>query len=126
MPLESAKARDWVRQPLEIIFWWVIPLALGMSTNFWHQPLARTGLVWALALAWMGTGCILNALRCRRRHCFISGPVLLLGAIATGLVPLGVLSSGSALGDAVNGTLAVAALSFLSEWIWGSYAGTKS
>lgn len=69
---------------------------------------------------------MLNALRCRRRHCLMSGPVLWLGAIATGLVALGVLSSGNALGEAVNSTLAVAALSFLSEWIWGSYAGSKT
>lgn len=126
MSLESAKKRDWVRQPLEVILWWIIPLALGVSTNFWHQPLQRTALVWAVALAWMGTGCALNALRCRRRHCFISGPVLLLGAIAAGLVALGVLSSGNALGEAVNGTLVVAALSFLSECLWGLYAGIKA
>lgn len=115
-----------MRQPLGIIFWWGIPLALGMSTNFWHHSLARTALVWAAALAWMGTGCTLNALRCGRRHCLISGPVLWLGAIATGLVALGALPGRNALGDAVNGTLAVAALSFLAEWIWGSYAGSKA
>lgn len=97
-----------------------------MSTNFWHQSPARTALVWAVALAWMGTGCTLNALRCRRRHCIISGPVLLLGAIATGLIALGVLPGGNALGEAVNGTLAVAALSFLSECLWGLYAGVKA
>ena len=125
-PLESAQARDWVRRPVGIIFWWVIPLALGMSTNWWHQPLEQTALVWAVSLAWMGTGCTLNALRCRRRHCFISGPVLLLGAIAAGLVALGVLPSGNALGEAVNGTLAVAASSFLSECLWGVYAGMKT
>lgn len=126
MPAESAKTRDWVRRPVQSIFWWVIPLALGMSTNFWQQPLARTALVWAVALAWMGTGCTLNALRCRRRHCFIAAPALLLGAIAAGLVALGVLPGGNALGEAVNGALAVAALSFLSECLWGTYAGTKA
>lgn len=82
--------------------------------------------MWAVALAWMGTGCALNALRCRRLHCFIAGPVLWLGAIACGLVALGILSSGDALGEAVNGTLAVAALSFLAECVWDLYAGMKS
>jgi hypothetical protein len=52
--------------------------------------------------------------------------VLWFGAIATGLVALGILSGRNALGEAVNGTLAVAALSFLSEWCWGLYAGRKS
>lgn len=120
-----AKSRDWVRQPIGIIFWWALPIALGVSTNFCRLPLAQTGLIWGLALAWMGTGCALNALRCGRRHCFISGPVLWLGAIAAGLVAFGVISDSNALGEAVNGSLALAALSFLSEWFWGLYVGRK-
>lgn len=90
-----------------------------MSTNFWHLPLAETALLWAVALAWMGTGCALNALRRGRRHCFISAPLLWLGAVATGLVGLGILSGRNALGEVVNGTVAVAALSLLSERFWG-------
>lgn len=121
----SAKSRDWVRRPISIIFWWVLPIALGVSTNFWRLPLAQTGLIWAVALAWMGTGCTLNALRCGRRHCFISGPVLWLGAIAAGLVGFRVISDPNALGEAVNGALALAALSFLSEWLWGRYVERK-
>jgi hypothetical protein len=124
-PIDPAKSRDWVRQPIGIIFWWALPIALGVSTNFWHLSLAQTGLIWALALGWMGTGCALNALRCGRRHCFISGPVLWLGAIAAGFVALGFISGQNALGEAVNGALALAALSFLSEWFWGLYVGRK-
>jgi len=93
-----------------------------MSTNYGYLTPAWTALVWAVALAWMGTGCVLNALRCGRRHCLISGPVLWLGAIAAGLVALGILSNGNALGEVVNGTLAAAALSFVAEWFWGRYA----
>lgn len=123
--LESAKSRDWLRQPMAIIVWWGIPLALGMSTNFRDLPLALTASAWAVALAWMGTGCSLNGLRCQRRHCLIAGPILWLGAIAAGLVALGVLS-GNALGEIVNGTLAAAALTFLSECLWGLYAGIRT
>lgn len=120
-----AKSRDWVRQPSGIVFWWVAPIALGVSTNFRRLPLAQTALIWALALAWMGTGCALNALRCGRRHCIISAPVLWLGAIVAALVAFGVISAPNALGEAVNSALALAALSFLSEWFWGLYVGKK-
>jgi len=124
-PVESAKSRDWVRQPIGIIFWWGLPVGLGVSMNFSHLPLPETASAWAVALAWMGTGCLLNALRCGRRHCFISGPVLWLGAIAAALVAVGILSGRNALGEAVNGTIALAALSFLSERFWGPYSGRK-
>ena len=124
-PVAPAKSRDWLRQPLGFTFWWGIPIALGVLANLWHRSLAATAFVWAVALAWMGTGCALNALRCGRRHCFISGPVLWLGAIAAGLIALGILSGRNALSDAVNGTIALAALSFLSECFWGLYAGRK-
>lgn len=121
----GAKPRDWVRHPIGIVFWWALPIALGNSTNFWHLPLPRAGLIWALALAWMGTGCALNALRCGRRHCFISAPVLWLGAIAAALAGFGVISGRNALGELVNGSLALVALSFLSEWFWGLYVGRR-
>jgi hypothetical protein len=114
-----------VRQPIGFIFWWGVPISLGISTNFMHLPLVKAAFLWAIALAWMGTGCVLNALRCGRRHCFISGPVLWLGAIATLFVALGLFSGRNALGAVVNGTIALAALSFLSEWFWGLYAGRR-
>ena len=115
------KSRDWSRQPLGIIFWWGAPIALGISTNFLGLSLAWTAFIWALAFAWMGTGCVLNALRCARLHCFISGPVLWLGAVATVLVGAGVLSGPHALSDAVNFTVLLALLSFVPEWVLGMY-----
>jgi hypothetical protein len=51
--------------------------------------------------------------------------MLWLGAIAAGLVGFGVISSSNALAAAVNGALALAALSFLSEWFWGFYTQGK-
>lgn len=121
MPVTPAKSRDWSRQPLGIVLWWAVPIAIGVSTNFIAIPLAPTAFIWAAMFAWMGTGCILNALRCARLHCFISGPVMWLGAIAASLVGIGVLFGRNALGDVVNITAGLVVLSFLPEWVWGMY-----
>jgi hypothetical protein len=50
--------------------------------------------VWLVALAWMGTACILNARRCGRTHCRFTGPYYLVMtvpvlAFGSGLVPAG-------------------------------------
>ncbi|HET9106278.1 MAG TPA: hypothetical protein VFN79_03710 [Steroidobacteraceae bacterium] len=111
-----------MRRPVAIILWWGIPIAFGVSTNFLELSVTQTAAIWACAFAWMGTGCALNALRCGRRHCYISGPVLWLGGIAAGLAALGIISGRNALGEVVNGTIAVAALPLLSECIWGVYS----
>ena len=124
-PAHAAQSKDWVRRPVGMIFWWGIPIALGVSTNFLDLTLAQTAATWAGAFAWMGTGCALNALRCGRRHCYISAPVLWLGGIAAGLAALGIISGRNAIGEVVNGTIAVAALPLLSECIWGAYAARK-
>lgn len=121
-PGQSAQSKDWLRQPTGVIVWWGIPITLGVLTNFLHLSLTHTALTWAGAFGWMGTGCALNALRCGRRHCFFSGPVLWLGGIAAGLIALGIVADRNALREVVNGTVALAVLSWLSECIWGLYA----
>jgi hypothetical protein len=79
-------------------------------------------LVWAGALAWMDAGCALNAARCHRLHCYLSAPVLFLGALGTtaaafGFEPFGAPTSSYV----INTSLALALLSFLVEPIWGKY-----
>lgn len=117
----AEKSRDWSRQPLGIVFWWGAPIALGVSTNFLGLSLAWTASIWAVAFAWMGTGCLLNALRCARIHCFISAPVLWLGAVASVLVATGVLAGQHVLSDSVNITFVLALLSFVPECALGMY-----
>ena len=100
-------------------------ITFGISTSFLGLSLALTALIWAVAFAWMGTGCVLNALRCARLHCFISGPVLWLGAIAAALAGIGVLSGRNALSYVINITAGLAVLSFPSEWIWRLYGASS-
>ena len=104
------------------MFWWGLPILIGLSTNILPVPVAGAALIWAGAFAWMGTGCLLNARRCSRLHCFFSGPVLWLGAIGAGLVSAGAISGAHALNNVVSITTVLALLSFVPELVWGTYA----
>ncbi len=74
------------------------------------------------ALFWMGLACLLNAKRCRRRHCYYSGPIFILGGIAVLLVGFGIVSIGrDGLIIVVGVTLGMALLTYLSEAFFGKY-----
>ena len=51
-------------------------------------------VIWTLALATMGTACIVNALRCRRVHCYLTGPFFLLMGLVALSYGLGILNLG--------------------------------
>jgi hypothetical protein len=106
-----------------IFLWWGLPIAIGILANAPHLSQRLDAAVWSLVFAWMATGCLLNALRCHRVHCFISGPVLLLGAIFAALAATGVIEPGAhTFSLAINGTLLLALLSFAPEIVWKRYA----
>lgn len=114
--------KDWVRKPIAALFLWCVPIALGASTSLMISSSRIVAGVWVVAFAWMGIGCLLNARRCHRLHCFISGPALLLGAVAVGLLGAGAVNLGPhALNNTISLTLVGALLSFVPEAIWGKY-----
>lgn len=118
---------DLLRKPGSAFFWWCLPLAIGFGTSLIGgvRPSYRAA-VWSVALAWMGTGCVLNAIRCRRLHCYIAGPVLVLGAIGEALIAGGVSLFGAHAESNIAGVaLVLALLSFVPERIWGRYLGSK-
>lgn len=115
-------SRDFLKDPLSAGFWWGLPIVAGWSADFLPIPRMGATLVWAAALAWMATGCALNARRCHRLHCYIAAPVLFLGAVAAALIGLGWTPVGShAATYVINGSLVLALLSVLAEPIWGRY-----
>ena len=119
----TAARKDWARQPLTIIAWWGLPIALDASAGFLHMPFRAAAGVCAVAFAWMATGCLLNARRCHRVHCYISGPVLMLGALMAGSVATGLTDLGpQTFGNAVSAILVLALLSFAPELVWKRYA----
>src|SRR5579864_5770359 len=103
-------------------FWWCLPLAIGFVAGLLSRNATLVAGVWCVCFAWMGTGCVLNAVRCRRLHCYIAGPVFILGAIAEGLVATGMSVFGShAASNIAGATLILALLSFVPEIVWDRY-----
>ena len=122
-PVTGAAWKDWARQPVTIIGWWGLPIAVGVSAGLLHLPFRASAGVCAASFAWMATGCLLNARRCHRVHCYISGPVLLLGAVMAGLVAAGLVDLGPRnFSNAVSATLVLALFSFVPEMVWKRYA----
>ncbi|WP_159587662.1 hypothetical protein [Chelativorans xinjiangense] len=121
--LPKSSAMDWARSPISIAIWWVIPIVAGNVADQLPLSWPAPAIAWATALGWMGLGCVLNARRCHRRHCYISGPVLLAGAIVVALLGWGVVPLGpNGLSLTLWTTFGLVALSFLPEMVWGRYS----
>ena len=113
---------DWFARPPSAFLLWCLPLAIGFA-GIAFAPIRIAAIVWTACFVWMGTACVLNARRCHRLHCYISGPVFFLGAVATGLLAAGLLALGPhAVTNVVSITLVLAILSFVPELVWRRYA----
>ncbi len=71
-------------------FLWYLPIGVLLAGLFWSRGQVW---LWVPALVVMGVGCLVNAARCGRTHCYFTGPLYLLAAVfvvlsATGIVPL--------------------------------------
>ena len=88
VPDNSSTRNDLV---LSRAFWflWGMPMALGVSAIFWS--LGRPYLL-AVAFTWAGLACVVNAKRCGRFHCHITGPLYLGLGLVSGLTGLGILN----------------------------------
>src|SRR6516162_10681826 len=70
-------------------------------------------VVWTVALGVMAGACIVNALRCGRVHCYITGPFFLLMALAALLYGFGILHLG---GNGWNPLGLIALIGTIALW----------
>jgi len=124
--MESAatcKSRDLFTRPwLAFLVFWLPAIVMVVAGT---QKFTGNGraIVWTVALATMGTACIANALRCRRVHCYLTGPFFLLMAFATLLYGLGILPLGAHGWNVIGLTVLVGAIALccVPEMLFGRY-----
>lgn len=74
------------------IYWF--PVALLVASGFFAVSNTLRTVIWAVALTTTGVGCVVNALRCGRVHCYATGPFFLLMAAVAVLYGFGVAAPG--------------------------------
>lgn len=118
---------DLLRQRWAVVAIYWLPATAIVASGFFAIPPVWRGALWAAALGTMGIGCIWNALRCHRVHCYATGPFFLVMAIIALLYGLGAVSLGE-LGWNMLGALALGGALLLyygSERAFGAYRGTR-
>ena len=68
---------------------WYLPIALLVVGLNWNRGRVW---VWIPAFVVMGVGCLINAARCGRLHCYLTGPLFLLAAVFVALSAFGVVT----------------------------------
>lgn len=71
---------------------WGVPYAVILAGIF--TPADVRAWLWTGAFTVAGMACLLNAARCRRAHCYFTGPLFLILAVASVLEGTGILSVG--------------------------------
>lgn len=120
---EAGTARDdWASGGWKRWVAWHIP-TVALVAAFFFDASTKT-VIWPVALSWMGIACLLNARRCGRRHCFLSGPFFLVMGVVSLLHGSDIVS----LGDHGWSWLGVTLLALgygllwkLPEYLWGTY-----
>ena len=84
---ECCDAKDLVRQKSGILLWCLPTIALVAGLSW----ATLRSWIWIPAFLSMGVGCLINASRCGRLPCYITGPVFLLAAIYVGLSTMSIV-----------------------------------
>ena len=90
----ACQSRDILSSRLRVfLLYWLPAIAIVVAGVPAISSRWRT-LVWTVALGTMGVACIVNALRCGRVHCYLTGPFFLLMALIALSYGLGMLHLG--------------------------------
>jgi len=120
---QPSRGRNFERAPWCYLLWRVpVVLALGAKAAYRASALSltATGALWVTAVAWAGTGCLINGRSCGRVHCRIDGILFPLLAVVGALNVLSVISLDWNLFWLAFIVILVG--SFVPEWTWKKYS----
>ncbi len=119
----TQEARDLLRSRRVVVGAFVVPALALVALGFFSVDSRVQGVVWAAALAVMGSACALNAWRCGRLHCYFTAPFLFLMAAAALLLGFGPLGRSQAAWNvlAIVLVVGVVVLTSLPERLFGRY-----
>lgn len=81
MPEDNCPSKDLFCGGSALLLWGLPAVALIVGA-YWRHGL----YLWIPAFLVMGAACLVNAARCGRVHCYITGPLFLLAAVYSALV----------------------------------------
>ena len=112
---------DWLASRSKALSIWGIPIILMVAARAFGDM--TTAIIWPIALSWLGVGCLLNAARCGRVHCMLTGPFFLIMALVSLLFGLGVLEASSQTWSILGRITGIGAVViwFGSEAVLGKY-----
>jgi hypothetical protein len=114
------------RRCIVLLIYW-LPAAAIVASGFFDIEPATRGALWAAALATMGIGCVANAVRCGRVHCYVTGPFFLVMAAVALLYGVGALALGKQGWNLLGAVALVGALVliYVPERLFGTYRGQE-
>jgi len=119
----TCKSRDILSSRWRVfLLYWLPAIAIVVAgvpavSNGWRT------VVWTVALATMGVACTVNALRCGRVHCYLTGPFFLLTTLIALSYGLGMLHLGGNGWNLLGLTTLIGAIALwcLPEMLLGKY-----
>ena len=123
----NTRSRDILTNPGLVLVFFGLPVMAMVLAGRADVDFGWRTVVWTAALTTMGAACLVNALRCGRIHCYLTGPLFLaLGVIAL-LFGLGVLPLGRNGWNLIGLTTLVGAvlLCCVPEGLFGKYRKAK-
>ncbi len=120
---QPSRGRNLEAAPWCYLLWGVpalLVVAAGIAYGESVISLTARGVLWVTAVAWAGTGCLINGRSCGRVHCRIDGILFPILAIIGALNVLSVISFDWNLFWLAFLLILVA--SFVPEWTWKKYS----